>query len=249
MLNVFRRRYLDLPGSIYIYNGHRGCTAIGRVRDAGCARCPENTGFIAAADRQPADGRKHYLMLRGWFGAQGRLWQVPLGSHARHVVWLVAAMVAACVPAGDLRREYAPTPVFDPVAFFAGETEGRGTLTIVLRRPQPTLVEGRGTVAPNGTLTLEQEVSRGGRAPTHRTWRLHRIGADRYAGSLTDATGPVVAEVAGNRLHIGFAMKGGLRAQQWLYLAADGKSARNRMVITKVGVPVASLDEEIVRKS
>jgi len=38
MLNWFRRRYLDLLGSIYIYNEHRGYTAIDRVLEAVSAR-------------------------------------------------------------------------------------------------------------------------------------------------------------------------------------------------------------------
>lgn len=157
--------------------------------------------------------------------------------------------IAACVPSGHLRGEQAFAPTFDPVAFFAGKTEGRGMLTILLRRPQPTLVEGKGTVTSDGTIRLSQEVSRGGAKPTNRTWRLRLVGPGRYAGSLTDATGLVSAQVSGNLLHIRFAMKGGLHAQQWLYLAADGQSARNRMVVTKWGLPVASLDEVIARKS
>ena len=71
----------------------------------------------------------------------------------------------------------------------------------------------------------------------------------RYAGTLSDASGPVTADVAGNRLHIAFPMKGGLRAQQWLYLSPNGQVAQNRMVVTKLGIPVASLDEVITRVS
>ena len=43
-------------------------------------------------------------------------------------------------------------------------------------------------------------------------------------------------------------MKGGLHAQQWLYLQPGGQVARNRMVVTKFGVPVASLDETITKR-
>ena len=38
MLTWFRDRYLDLLGSIYIYNEHRGYTAIDRVLEAVRAR-------------------------------------------------------------------------------------------------------------------------------------------------------------------------------------------------------------------
>lgn len=55
----------------------------------------------------------------------------------------------------------------------------------------------------------------------------------------------MTGEVTGNLLHLAFSMKGGLRAQQWLYLQPGGQVSRNRMLITKFGLPVASLDETI----
>ena len=42
-------------------------------------------------------------------------------------------------------------------------------------------------------------------------------------------------------------MKGGLRARQWLSLQPGGQAVRNRMVVSKFGVPVARLDELIER--
>ena len=42
-------------------------------------------------------------------------------------------------------------------------------------------------------------------------------------------------------------MQGGLHAQQWFYLQPGGQVALNRMVVTKFGLPVASLDETIRR--
>ncbi len=99
----------------------------------------------------------------------------------------------------------------------------------------------------NGAIVLEQDVHRGNAAPTHRSWYLHRVGPGRYAGTLTDANGPVAGEVVNNSLHLGFAMQGGLHADQWLYLQPGGLVARNRMVVTKFGIAIASLDETITR--
>lgn len=156
-------------------------------------------------------------------------------------------MLGACVPSGHLTRDQAPGPVFDPIAFFAGHTEGTGGLKIATKRRQRTLVEGHGVVGADGAVTLDQDVRRGNGAPTHRTWHLRRVGTGRYAGTLTDAVGPVAGTVSGNRLHLRFRMKGGLQAQQWLYLRPGGQVADNRMVVTKFGIPVASLDETITR--
>ena len=58
MINAMRRRYLDLLASIYIYNEHRGYTAIDRVLEAVRARSPGDTAFIAAVEKHRADERK-----------------------------------------------------------------------------------------------------------------------------------------------------------------------------------------------
>lgn len=155
--------------------------------------------------------------------------------------------LGACVPSGHLAREQAAAPAFDPVAFFAGRTEGNGSLKIVTRRRQPVRVEGHGVVDAGGGIVLDQTVRQGNDAATHRRWRLRQVAAGRYAGTLTDAVGPVSGEVLDNRLHLAFTMKGGLHAQQWLYLQPGGQVAHNRMIVSKFGVPVASLDETIAR--
>lgn len=71
MLAWFGRRYLDILGSIYIYNEHRGYTAIDRVLEAVRARAPDDVELIAAIERHRADERKHYVMFRRWFERRG----------------------------------------------------------------------------------------------------------------------------------------------------------------------------------
>ena len=60
----FARRYLDLLGSIYIYNEHRGYTALDRVLEAVRAKHHEATELIAAVEKHRADERKHYTMFK-----------------------------------------------------------------------------------------------------------------------------------------------------------------------------------------
>jgi hypothetical protein len=67
----FRRRYLDVVGSIYIYNEHRGYTAIDRVIEAVRERSPEDFELIKQIERHRADERKHYVMFRRWFERRG----------------------------------------------------------------------------------------------------------------------------------------------------------------------------------
>ena len=71
MRSWLRRRYLDVLGSIYIYNEHRGYTAIDRVLDAVRKRAPDDVDLIAQIEQHRADERKHYVMFRRWFERRG----------------------------------------------------------------------------------------------------------------------------------------------------------------------------------
>ncbi len=155
---------------------------------------------------------------------------------------LLAPPLLACAPAIPAA---APAPVFDPLTFFAGRTEGIATLKIVLSDPRAVRVEGVGRVEPGGTLVLDQVVAQEGKPATRRQWRIRRTGPASYAGTLSDATGPVTGEVTGNRLRLNFTMKGGFATEQWLTLAPDGRSAANLLTARKFGVVVARLDETI----
>lgn len=139
----------------------------------------------------------------------------------------------------------AAAAAFDPLTFFAGRTEGRATLKVVLRHTHAVRVHGHGRRQRDGSLILDQTVEEEGKPATTRQWRLHRVGPGRYAGTLTDAVGPVTAEVRGNRLHIRYRAKGKVGIEQWLTLAPDGRSADNRLTATKLGIPVARLHETI----
>jgi hypothetical protein len=71
MLSLLRNRYLDVLGSIYIYNEHRGYTSIDRVLAAVKTRWPDDQRFIAEVEKHRADERKHYLLFRRWFQKRG----------------------------------------------------------------------------------------------------------------------------------------------------------------------------------
>lgn len=73
MLAWFRNRYLDVLGSIYIYNEHRGYTAIDRVLQAVRVRSPDDAALIEAIERHRNDERKHYVMFRRWFEQRGAM--------------------------------------------------------------------------------------------------------------------------------------------------------------------------------
>lgn len=89
--SAFRERYLDVLASIYIYNEHRGYTALDRVLEAVRLRCPEDAVFQAQIAKHRADERKHYMMFRRWFEREGRMPLVVdsgVGHIDRFIQWV-----------------------------------------------------------------------------------------------------------------------------------------------------------------
>jgi rubrerythrin len=73
MGNAFRDRYLDLLCSIYIYNEHRGYTAIDRMLWAIRSSWPDDRKLIDLVEKHRSDERKHYMMFRRWFERRGAM--------------------------------------------------------------------------------------------------------------------------------------------------------------------------------
>ena len=69
----YHRSWIDLVTAIYIYNEHRGYTALDRVLAAVKARSPDDGDFIAEIELHRADERKHYVMFKRWFEKRGRM--------------------------------------------------------------------------------------------------------------------------------------------------------------------------------
>jgi hypothetical protein len=160
-------------------------------------------------------------------------------------LFILPALVSACTLIGPSARLAAPAPVFAPTSFFKGHTVGEGILRVTLSHARRVHVVSDGRVEPDGTLVLTQRVEEGSKPPRERTWHMRDLGGGRFAVSLSDATGPVEAHVAGNRLHLRFQAKGGLGIEQWIYRQPSGRTALNRMVVRKFGMPVAFLRETI----
>ena len=163
----------------------------------------------------------------------------------RATLLLLPLLLLACVATPRIEQADASAPAFPVASFFAGRTEGKGVLKVVMRGPRAIRVKSRGRTDPDGTLIVDQVIHEEGKPARARSWRLREVAPGRYAGTLSDAAGPVTGEAAGNRLHLRFAMSGGMAADQWLTLAPDGRSARNVLRVRKFGLPVAALEETI----
>lgn len=140
----------------------------------------------------------------------------------------------------------ASEPVFRAEEFFLGRTEGKGTIKQAFARRSAMVVQSVGRVDPDGTLVLEQRVRRGENPPDQRQWRIKKLADGRYAGTISDAKGPVTGEVRGNCLHLTYTMtRGGMRTDQYIYLQPGGRVALNRMTIKKLGLTFATVEETI----
>ncbi|MEA3009109.1 MAG: hypothetical protein QOJ91_801 [Sphingomonadales bacterium] len=136
MIEAIRRRYLDLLGSIYIYNEHRGYTAIDRVLAAVRSRFPQDTAFIAAIEKHRADERKHYLMFRRWFEAQGRM-PIRVDRTCGHIDRFVEIMFGSTIDGLDTEQVIASEGGFEKLCRVISLTERRGhkQVEILLKHP------------------------------------------------------------------------------------------------------------------
>jgi hypothetical protein len=73
MMSRFHRRWLDIVTAIYIYNEHRGYTALDKVLYAVRKHFPDDHRLIAEVEQHRADERKHYLMFKRWFEKRGEM--------------------------------------------------------------------------------------------------------------------------------------------------------------------------------
>ena len=69
----FARRWLDVVTAIYVYNEHRGYTALDKVLAAARRHFPDDRRLIAEIEQHRADERKHYLMFKRWFEKRGEM--------------------------------------------------------------------------------------------------------------------------------------------------------------------------------
>lgn len=160
----------------------------------------------------------------------------------------VLIALTGCVGASGRPGLASDAPTFDVARAFVGASAGEGRLKIVFRKTRPVHVQSTGHQAKDGTIVVDQIITEPGRKATTRQWRLREVAPGRYAGSLSDAAGPVEGAVRGNCLELRFRMKGDLTAHQWLFAMPDGRTVQNRMSIRKSGILVARLHETITRR-
>jgi hypothetical protein len=168
---------------------------------------------------------------------------------ARAALLAASLLLPACVSVprigGAVQGADVAAPAFPVDRFFAGRTEGEGVLTVMMSGSRSVRVSSRGRAEPDGVIALDQIIWEQGKPARSRSWRLRQVAPGRYAGTLSDAAGPITGEARGGRLHLRFTTRGGMKVDQWLTLAPDGRSARNVLRVRKLGLTVAALEETI----
>ena len=136
MIAWFRRRYLDLLCSIYIYNEHRGYTSIDRVLAAVRARSPDDHALIAAIEQHRADEHKHYTMFKRWFELRGQM-PLKVDRTCGHIDRFVEIMFRQTIDELDTEAIIARDDLFEKLCRVISLTERRGfrQVEILLRHP------------------------------------------------------------------------------------------------------------------
>jgi len=133
---VFRSRYLDVVGSIYLYNEHRGYTSLDRVLVAAQRHCADDPSFISAIAKHRADERKHYLMFKRWFELQHRM-PIALDASYGHIDRFISRVFGCGIDALDTDTIVADKALFERLCRVILITERRGLVQVeeLLRNP------------------------------------------------------------------------------------------------------------------
>ncbi len=157
---------------------------------------------------------------------------------------LASAALLAVVPSdtADAQR------TTEPMRFFEGSTEMVSVVKVMMKKPYKSRTIGQGRILPDGTLSLVQQVHDAGKPAQRRHWRIKQTDNDSFRGTMSDAVGPVSVDQINDDFRFKFKLKGNLVVEQWVTPLADGKSARTRMTVRKLGMRVAT-SEGMIRKT
>jgi hypothetical protein len=145
MFAWYRRRWLELVASIYIYNEHRGYTALDRVLDAVCKHFPDDRAFIAEIEQHRADEHKHYLMFRRWWEKRGVM-PFYVDRACGHIDRFVEIMFRSRIDDLDADELIKRDKNFAKMCRVIALTERRGYRQVEILLKHPTILQDRALV-------------------------------------------------------------------------------------------------------
>jgi hypothetical protein len=182
MLSILRNRYLDVLGSIYIYNEHRGYSSIDRVLAAVRARWPNDRNFIAEIEKHRADERKHYLLFRRWFEKRGAM-PLMVDRTCGHIDRLVRLTFGCHVDDLDQHQVTGDAAQFAKLCRVIMLTEQRGMRTVETLLQSP-LIHGDRRLEKIFHIIEEDEPSHW--APYEGWLKRNRGGEPRWNERIAD---------------------------------------------------------------
>ena len=150
---AFRRRFLDVLASIYIYNEHRGYTSLDRVLEAVRARCPGDAAFIAAVEKHRADEEKHYRMFKRWFVLRG-IMPLKVDRTCGHIDHFIENVFGCPIEELDTAAIVADPDAFERLCRVIMITEQRGMARV------DTLLRNRHILSDKGMKRIFEVVER-----------------------------------------------------------------------------------------
>lgn len=153
------------------------------------------------------------------------------------------AMLALALPTSA----GAADKIADPLSFFEGKTETLSTVKVVMKKSFKSRSIGRGKLLGDRSLDLVQRVEDEGKPPHERRWKIRQVGPGRFAGTMSEAVGPVTIEETPKGYRFRFKLKDNMTVEQWLTPVAGGSSARSKVTVRRFGIPVFRSDG-VIRK-
>jgi hypothetical protein len=142
VIKRFKRRYLDLLGSIYVYPDHRGNTAIDRVIEAVRLRWPDDCALISLIEKHRVDERKHYLMFKHWFERRGVM-PLAVDRTCGHIDRFVGIMFRSRIDELEPCRVIHDDRLFERLCRVISLTEKRGHRQVRILLDSPIVREDR----------------------------------------------------------------------------------------------------------
>jgi hypothetical protein len=159
-----------------------------------------------------------------------------------------ASLKIVCASALLVSSSAFAMPLAHPLRFFEGRTESVGVMKTIMKKPWNIRSVGHGTISPDGTLTLVQQVHDDGEKPHQRIWKIRQVGPAKFTGTMSEAQGPVTIEQIGKGYRFKFKVQG-MSAEQWIIPNPDGNSGLSKLVVRKFGMTVAKAEGTIRKLS
>ena len=141
MRSRFRERWLDIVTAIYIYNEHRGYTALDKVLHAVRRNFPDDHRLIEEIETHRADERKHYLMFKRWFEKRGRM-PLFVDRTCGHIDRFVELVFRKRIDELDIDR-FIENGNFEELCRVISLTEQRGYRQVEILLRHPTVLSDR----------------------------------------------------------------------------------------------------------